>query len=145
MAANAICCVSENTNNPQFHMAINPAAPFVINVIPAVASVGEIPKSADNVLIYMYKFHTDRRAIIDSQTWGFVKMWTTSDEPKRFLAVQLAHEAAAEIIEYYSMIISLSKLYEICDNESIFLIFIKIFQYATCVFSHSHIRLIPKV
>ncbi|CAF0822450.1 unnamed protein product [Adineta ricciae] len=108
IAANAICCVSENTNNSKFHMATNPAAPFVINVIPAVASVGKIPKSTDNVLIYMYKFHTDRRAIIDSQTWGFVKMWTTSDEPKRFLAVQLAHEAAAEIIQYYSMIISLN-------------------------------------
>jgi pyruvate/2-oxoglutarate dehydrogenase complex dihydrolipoamide dehydrogenase (E3) component len=78
-------------------------------VIPAVASVGEVPKLTNDILIYTFKFQSNRKAIIDNQTWGFIKMWTTREEPKRFIAVQLVHEAAAEIIEYYSMIISLSK------------------------------------
>ena len=115
LAENTLCQINTNVNNQNFHIANNPAAPFVINVIPAVASVGEIPKSLNDVLIYTYKFHANRRAIIDNQIWGFIKMWITSNEPKRFLAVQLVHEAAAEIIEYYSMIISLSKLYLIYD------------------------------
>jgi len=100
---------NEHEDNKKFHMANNPTVPFVVNVIPAVASVGEVPKFATDVLIYTFKFQSNRRAIIDDQTWGFIKMWTTCEEPKRFLAVQLVHEAAAEIIEYYSMIISLSK------------------------------------
>ncbi|CAF1222664.1 unnamed protein product [Adineta steineri] len=111
LAANAICKIESdiNENNRKLYTANNPAIPFVINVIPAVASVGEIPKLTNDVLIYIFKFQSNRRAIIDNQTWGFIKMWTTCDEPKRFLAVQLVHEFAAEIIEYYSMIISLSK------------------------------------
>ena len=100
---------NESEINQRFHMIKNPAAPFVINVIPAVASIGDVPKLTNDVLIYTFKFQSNRRAIIDNQTWGFIKMWTTCDEPKRFLAVQLVHEAAAEIIEYYSMIIALSK------------------------------------
>lgn len=77
-----------------------------------MASVGEVPKLSDEPLVYTFEFSNNRRAIIDHQTWGFIKMWTTRDEPKRFFAVQLVHEAAAEIIEYYSMIIALSK----CTN-----------------------------
>lgn len=84
-------------------------------MIPAVASVGEVPKQSDNTLVYTFEFQYNRRAIIDNQTWGFIKMWTTRDEPKRFLAVQLVHEAAAEIIEYYSMIISLGN--SICYSK----------------------------
>lgn len=111
LAANAICQVKvhQSESTQKVHIATNPSAPFVINVIPAVASVGEVPKSADEALVFTYKLHANRRAIIDDQTWGFVKMWTTTDEPKRFIAVQLVHEAAAEIIEYYSMMIALGE------------------------------------
>ncbi|CAF1382094.1 unnamed protein product [Adineta steineri] len=117
LAANTICKIESNINenNRKLYTANNPAIPFVINVIPAVASVGEIPKLTNDVLIYIFKFQSNRRAIIDNQTWGFIKMWTTCDEPKRFLAVQLVHEFAAEIIEYYSMIISLNiPLRDVC-------------------------------
>ena len=111
LAANAICDVKvhQSESTERVHIATNPSAPFVVNVIPAVASVGEVPKSADDALIYTYKFHSNRRAIIDDQTWGFIKMWTTGHEPKRFIAVQLVHEAAAELIEYYSMMIALGE------------------------------------
>ncbi|CAF1187754.1 unnamed protein product [Rotaria sordida] len=112
LAANRI---SEYEDNSKSYIPINLVTPFVINVIPAVASVGEVPKLTDDVLIYTFKFQSNQRAIIDNQTWGFIKMWTTREEPKKFLAVQLVHEAAAEIIEYYSMIISLNiPLREIC-------------------------------
>jgi pyruvate/2-oxoglutarate dehydrogenase complex dihydrolipoamide dehydrogenase (E3) component len=111
LAANAICkkTLNEPEDDRKFHVPNNSAAPFVINVIPAVASVGEVPKFTDDVLSYTFEFKSNRRAITDNQTWGFIKMWTTREEPKRFLAVQLVHEAAAEIIEYYNMIITLSK------------------------------------
>ncbi|CAF1118101.1 unnamed protein product [Rotaria sp. Silwood1] len=107
--------LNEYEDNSKSHIPINLATPFVVNVIPAVASAGEVPKLIDNVLIYTFKFQSNRRAIIDDQTWGFIKMWTTREEPKKFLAVQLIHEAAAEIIEYYSMIMSLNiPLREVC-------------------------------
>ena len=106
LAAKAIAKKGDDPDS--VHVSYNSAAPFVVNVIPAVASVGTVPKFADEALVYLFEFKENRRAIIDRQTWGFIKMWTTREEPKRFIAVQLVHEAAAEIIEYYSMIISMS-------------------------------------
>ena len=103
-AANAICNQVDDAQ-----LSNNRVTPFVINVIPAVASVGEVPKLSAEALVYTFEFRNNRRAMIDNQTWGFIKMWITRDEPKRFFAVQLVHEAAAEIIEYYSMMIALSK------------------------------------
>lgn len=109
LAANTICHQVEESH--RIHQLNYTVTPFVVNVIPAVASVGEIPKLSENALVYTFEFQYNRRAIIDNQTWGFIKMWITRDEPKRFLAVQLVHEAAAEIIEYYTMIISLSEFF----------------------------------
>ncbi|CAF2319864.1 unnamed protein product [Rotaria sp. Silwood2] len=126
LAANAISekILNEYKDNNKSHIPINLVTPFVVNVIPAVASAGEVPKLTDDVLIYTFKFQSNRRAIIDDQTWGFIKMWTTREEPKKFLAVQLVHEAAAEIIEYYSMIISLSKQLSKSNKNSSLLFFI---------------------
>lgn len=82
--------------------------PYVINVIPAVAGVGQIPKSDSNYLVYKFDFKYNKRAIVDMQTWGFIKLWTTvNQESKELLAVQLVHESAAELIEYYNMMIQL--------------------------------------
>jgi pyruvate/2-oxoglutarate dehydrogenase complex dihydrolipoamide dehydrogenase (E3) component len=107
-AANAIANYRQD-DSVHMNQLTNTNGPFVINVIPAVASVGNVPRTVDDALVYIFEFQYNRRAIIDNQIWGFIKMWITRDEPKRFLAVQLVHEAAAEIIEYYSMIIRLSK------------------------------------
>jgi pyruvate/2-oxoglutarate dehydrogenase complex dihydrolipoamide dehydrogenase (E3) component len=92
--------------------------PYVINVIPAVASVGEMPQSSSDVLIFTFSFQCNRRAIIEDQTWGFVKLWTTRNEPKRIIAVQLVHEAASELIEYYNIIMALSELHTVSDSFS---------------------------
>ena len=111
LAANSISekKLNEYKGKHKSHISINSATPFVINVIPAVAGVGEVPKFTNHVLTSTFKFQSNRRAIVDDQTWGFIKMWIRREEPRKILAVQLVHEAAAEIIEYYSMIISLSK------------------------------------
>ncbi|CAF0823057.1 unnamed protein product [Didymodactylos carnosus] len=117
LVANAICKnrIIEYDRESQFQISINSAAPYVINVIPAVAGVGSVPEFEDDCLVFTFDFKSNRRAIIDGQLWGFVKMWVSKDEPKKLFAVQLVHESAAEIIEYYGMIISLNlSLHDVC-------------------------------
>ena len=78
--------------------------PAVVYSIPEISSVGNVPDDLTNIEVISYPFTTNLKAMIEEHDKGFVKMWLEKDS-KNLLAVQIIHDNAGELIQYYADII----------------------------------------
>ncbi len=78
--------------------------PAVVYSIPEISSVGTVPEDLAGIKVVKFPFTTNLRAMIEEHDKGFVKMWIKEDL-KSIVAVQIVHENAGELIQYYADII----------------------------------------